>query len=248
MSNTEYLNKIKPSCMCCVYCGKTYKTRSAVEKHVLLCELIHKKTTEEEDSDEVVIPTNLQLYKIIIGLHNKCVKLEEKVLEMEKCSNKQNKKINVLEWLSTVVPDITFDRLSEYITIIPHDIDVLLDNKYNVMVDFVLEKYIYSKPNLPICAFSQKPNTLYIMRGHVWTEMTKEVFVSFLNMIHVKISKAFYEWKKEQEKSNKNNETFHILCDKTMIKIMSVEYTVENCGKFISPIYLKLRERSLSSV
>ncbi len=30
-------NKIKQSAMCCIYCGKSYKVRLNLEKHLILC-------------------------------------------------------------------------------------------------------------------------------------------------------------------------------------------------------------------
>ena len=46
-------NKIKQSAQCCVHCGKGYKTRTNLEKHLVLCELLHKsKRTSLNDDEE----------------------------------------------------------------------------------------------------------------------------------------------------------------------------------------------------
>ena len=35
-------NRIKQPAICCVYCGKGYKSRTGYEKHAILCELIDR--------------------------------------------------------------------------------------------------------------------------------------------------------------------------------------------------------------
>ena len=50
-------NKIKHSAMCCIYCGKSYKTRMNLDKHVILCEITNKSkrnhTSTDDDNDEL---------------------------------------------------------------------------------------------------------------------------------------------------------------------------------------------------
>ena len=63
------INKIKQSSLCCVYCGKSYKTKSYLDKHIILCEIWHKSKNKtnsnnnnhyqnnEDDDDEFVVPS-----------------------------------------------------------------------------------------------------------------------------------------------------------------------------------------------
>ena len=39
-------NKIKQTALCCIYCGKSYKTRINLDKHLILCEIYHKSKTK----------------------------------------------------------------------------------------------------------------------------------------------------------------------------------------------------------
>ena len=55
----------------------------------------------------------------------------------------------------------------------------------------------------------------------------------------MKIVKAFYDWKNNKKTDIKNNEPLSILCDKTLVKLLSVEFKEEN-------IYSKVRNMMYS--
>ena len=93
--------------LCCEYCGKGYKRRVNLDKHFILCEIVYKakkkdrkvdKEAEEIDSE---LPSQKQMYKMLLELALKYNKLEEKVELMNKWVDKKKKKINVLDWLNT---------------------------------------------------------------------------------------------------------------------------------------------------
>jgi len=107
---------------------------------------------------------------------------------------------------------------------------------------------------LPLFAFSQKQNTFYIYdkaplqqdhtntsaktniqqsnnneekqtnNNNEWQELTRPKLTRFLNSIQMKISKAFYEWKKNHQEELINDEELSIKSDKTLVKIMSQEF------------------------
>jgi hypothetical protein len=60
--------------------------------------------------------------------------------------------------------------------------------------------------------------------------MPTELFIKFLNKVHMKIFKAFNEWKitKLNDTKNITSDAFAISCNKTMVKIMSVECNNES--------------------
>jgi hypothetical protein len=55
----------------------------------------------------------------------------------------------------------------------------------------------------------------------------------------MKIVKAFYDWKNLKKNEITNNETVSSLCDKTILKLLSVEFKEEN-------IYSKVRNMMYS--
>ena len=107
---------------CCEYCGKEYKRRLNLDKHFILCEIVFKakkkdrridKETEEINEE---MPTQKQMYKMMLELALKYNKLEEKIELMSKWVDKTKKKINVLDWLnasSNLKPELIFDNLAD---------------------------------------------------------------------------------------------------------------------------------------
>ena len=58
-------NMIKQPAQCCVHCGKSYKKKTNLEKHVILCELLNnsKKSLVIEDDE---IPSQRKIYQILL--------------------------------------------------------------------------------------------------------------------------------------------------------------------------------------
>ena len=226
-------NRIKQPARCCIHCGKSYVKRDSLDKHLLMCELIHsKKYTEEE---EIIIPSQKIMYKMLLELGQKYNRLEEKIDEINKWVVKKKKKINMIEWLNTnITPIIVFDNLLDKIIVTEEDVKFLLQNTFNDTLNEIFSRTIYnfSETENPIFAFVQKANVFYIydlIDGiGTWTELSREKLVKFLNKIHIKVVQVFYNWKTANIKEVKSNDSFATICDKTMVKIMSVEFKAES--------------------
>ncbi len=244
-------NKIKQPAQCCVHCGKTYKKRENLNKHIDLCELLHKskKAGPLIIEDEEPLPSQRKMYQMLLELGQKYNKLEEKMEEMNKWVAKKKKKINVLEWLNAnITPNITFDSVMEKITVLEDDVSYLLHNTFYDTMNEVFSRNIYNfnETENPIFAFTQKQNMFYIYDiiddKKVWVELTKERLVKFLNKIHMKIFKAFCDWKQTKKDEIKTNDAFSILCDKTNLKILNVEFKQEPClAKARSAMYTRMK-------
>jgi hypothetical protein len=244
-------NRIKQPAHCCIYCGKTYKLRSNVDKHMTLCELLHKSKKQgfivEEDDDT---PSLKKMYKMLLELGKKYTSLEEKVDEINKFVVKKKKKINVLEWLNAnLQPSLVFEKLHEKISIIDEDISYLLTNSFNDTLNGIFNRSIYtvSESEYPIFAFIQKANIFYVYDKNnedkiEWQELSREKLIKFLNKVHMKLSKHFNDWKKKQINEIKENDSFATICDKTLVKLMSVEFKQDSIlGKTRSSMYSRMK-------
>lgn len=248
MHKNSIPNRIKQPTQCCIHCGKLYKTRTNLEKHLLLCELLKKKTPlltiEEED-----IPSQKMLYQMIVELGQKYNRLEEKVDEINKWVVKKKKKINILEWLnSNIKPNITFENLSEKIIVTDEHMDLLFNNSFNDTLNEIFANSIYTINEVenPIFAFVQKTNVFYVYDKleelYVWQELSREKLIRFLNKIQMKMSKKLFEWKKIRGQQIRENDKLSEICDKATIKIMSVEFKQEaTLGKFKQMIYSRMK-------
>ena len=248
---TEIPNRIKQPAQCCIHCGKSYKKRETLNKHVDLCELLHKskKAGPLIIEDDEPIPSQRKMYQMLLELGQKYNRLEEKMEEMNKWVAKKKKKINVLEWLNaSIKPNITFDNILDKIIVQPEDIEYLLHNSFYDVMNEVFSRniYNYNETENPIFAFIQKQNIFYIYTTvddtNIWVELSKERYIKFLNKVHMKIFKAFCDWKQTKKDEIRTNDAFSILCDKTSLKILNVEFKQETCfAKARSAMYTRMK-------
>jgi hypothetical protein len=245
--STNIPNRIKQPGQCCLFCGKSYVKKTNLNNHIVICELLHKNITKTNDDEIDEIPSQKKMYQMILEIGKKLNGLDEKVDEINKWVIKKKRKINIIEWLNTnSIPHISFDILSNEILIIEDDIKTLFDYSYIEVLNQIFSRTIYnmSENKYPIFAFVQKPNTLYIYENEQvrWSEITKEKLVQFLDKIYIKISRAFTEWKKNNKKKIENDENFQLSCDKTSVKMYSIDLKNETIfGKIKSNIYTRMK-------
>jgi len=240
-------NLIKQPAQCCIYCGKSYKQKSNLEKHANLCELLNKSKKFLVVEDEEVIPSQRKMYEILLELGNKFNRLEEKVDELNKWVIKKKKKINVIEWLNTnITPKIKFDNLIEKIIITDEDIKYLFENSFADTLNHIFSKNIYklSESEYPIFAFVQKINIFYVYENEEarWIELNREALIKFLNKVYMKIFHVFSQHKKNNADKICQDESFSLLCDKTSVKIMNVDFRQESIlGKIRANMYSRMK-------
>jgi hypothetical protein len=263
----EIPNKIKQPAICCVNCGKNYKKRVNLDKHNVLCDLLQRSKTRQNTNpvleqllkeDDEPMPSQRKMFQILIELGQRYNRLEEKVEELNKWVVRKKKTINVVEWLNANLnPTIEFETMIEKIIITEEDIKNLLEKSFYDVLNDIFSRTIYnlSDSENPLFAFAQKQNVFYIYDNTTtnsnnnsndnhnnikcWTELSKERLTKFLIKVHMKIVKAFYDWKNLKKNDIKNNETVSSLCDKTILKLLSVEFKEEN-------IYSKVRNMMYS--
>lgn len=244
--STDIPNRIKQPAKCCVHCGKSYKIKSNLDKHTAICELLRNKKTIDEIDE---IPSQRKMYQLLLELGSRFNKLEEKMDEINKWVIKKKKKINVIEWLNkNITPEIKFDNLLEKIIIDEDDIKYLFENTFADTLNKIFDRNIYNTSEnsngYPIFAFIQKSNVFYIFENEEagWTEANREKFVKFLNKVHMKLTRLFIEWKRNNVTEINNDEKLSTLCDKTSVKIMSVDFRQESVlSKIKTNMYSKMK-------
>jgi hypothetical protein len=242
------LNKIKQPAQCCTYCGKSYKKKSNLDKHFVVCELLQvgkkrNSNIERNQDEDEAIPSQQKMFQMLVELGQKYNKLEEKVEEMNKWIVKKKKKINGLEWLNTnIKPTINFDSIIDTIIINEDDIKFLFHNSFNDLLNEVFSRTIYSE-DFPIFAFVQKPNLFYIYHSETgWIELSRERLIKFLDKVHMKIFKEFYEWKQAKKSIIQCDTYLANNCDKTLIKISGLDFKQEQIlSKIRNMMYSKMK-------
>lgn len=225
-------NKIKQSAECCVYCGKGYKAKKNLEKHIILCEIYHNpKKRKIVIEDDEPLPSQKTLYEMVIQLTLKCNKMESKIEELNKLLIKEKKKINVIEWLNNNKKlDISYDDFIDKINITNENIECLFKNSFNDTFIEIFSKLIETyNENIPIKCFVQKNGHFYIYNKNdegefSWNELTREKLIYSLNKIHMKISKEMYLWKQKNSEYINKSDNNTLLYDKAYLKLMSVDF------------------------
>lgn len=246
-----------PHCMSCIYCGKMYKTRKSLDNHVIVCEIIYKTKRGKIIVEDDEIPSQKIMYQMILELTNKCIKLEEKVEEFNKWVVKKKKKINILEWLNTNrKPAYEFEKIIENIDVIESEIDFLFNNSFNDTLSQILLRNFHiineNKLIIPMFCVSQKSSCIYIYNKNVednelsWKELSKEKLVWFLNQMFTKIYRAFIKWGQKYRKNR--DDTSCILYDKTMSKIMNIDFKLDTTQNKLKTIIYSILKTDFKSL
>jgi hypothetical protein len=244
-------NRIKQPGQCCVHCGKSYNKKSNLNNHVIICELLHSNSKSLDDEDEP-LPSQRKMYQMIIEISKKLNDLDQKMEEANKWIVKKKKKINIIEWLNlNVIPDFTFEQFINKINILDDDINILFDNTFVDVLNQVFSRNFCNNETtenlkcLPILAFIQKQNIFYIYKNKEtgWSELDKENLILFLNNVFIKISRVFSDWKKINKDKLEEDEKFQLLCDKTSLKMYSVDFKQDSTlSKIKTTMYNKIKK------
>ena len=178
-------NQIHQSGFGCIYCGKNYKTKINLQKHQVLCETLSraKKNKNVNKEEELPTPTAKQMYKIILDLSIKCNHLEEKVEQMQKWTiNQKRKKINILDWLNeNQNPSQSLETWIPTIQIQEKETELILHHSFMYVLGEIGDRILQTEDSvLPLFAFTQKPNTLYVFQENQWLECSKEQLIQLL--------------------------------------------------------------------
>lgn len=204
-------------------CGKQYVRYDAFIKHKTLCQLVYKNTDKTiEKSESNYIPTNKELYIMLLELFNKYTKLYDDYTELKQYVSKVKKKIDVLEYLNTnYILDINFIDFISRITITISDIDYILENGYIKSISYMLVKYIqeFSQDLIPIKCFKEKDQLIYVYINNKWIILDSENEYKLFNIIDCKLLASLKLWKDERNRQMEDDK-FNELYIKAMKQIL----------------------------
>ncbi len=227
----------------CQYCRKEYTRKSSHKRHIILCEIIHDKQLNSkaslkreekcEEEETTSIPTLTTLYHIVqeLALENK--QMREEISELHKHLTKGMKKVNILEWLNTDPhqqrPIKTFKEFMKTINVTQNAVHILMnDTALQTIIHIVQENFV-SVTEIPIKAFSQKTNNMYIYNNThssptSWKKLEPEEFILLLKHIHSKMLSQLCEWYNKNKAEILRGEKLSDIYDKTLHKLMSIDF------------------------
>lgn len=220
----------------CVGCKKTYTRKSSLDKHRILCEFKMKtareKTIEEEEQDDV--PNHLQLVKIVQELSLKLSKMEEKMAELQKWTDRKKKKIDIISWLdANVTPTIGFlEWIHSHFTVKASHFERLMDSSLFLTIQEVFEYNLCQENEFvyPIRCFSQKQGIFYIGEktqdnSNKWRQMELADMKLLLKTFQNQMIQELTNWKKENQTKFDNSDTLCEQYQKAIIKLMNISYS-----------------------
>ena len=233
-------NLIKQPAQCCTHCGKSFKKKTNLQKHVALCELIVESNKRRSPTDIITVPSQEKIYIMLLEIGHRFTVMENKIQEMQTYISKSRKKLNVVDWLNKRPrPTMCFSQLSKSILVREEHILYLIDHSLIETFTLLLEEYIYHLPNLPLFACSQKTGKLYIFDKNTdatdaideWFEMNETIMSTFIHTIHNSLIRANVHFKKTHKLHIKQDEAFSVQCDAITLKIANI-----NHGSFLTKI------------
>lgn len=196
-------------------CGKKYVRQDAFTRHKTLCQLVYNCDKNEKSIEVNYIPTNRELYIMLLELFKKYEKLQNDYSDLKHYVTNVKKKVNIIEYLNTnfICANNFLDFIGALDININH-IDNICDNNYIKVVTELLINYIKNN-DAPIKRYNKE---IYIYQNK-WQILDSEIEKKFYNLLDCKILDCFNYWKLERERMM-DNATFTDLYVKNMKKIL----------------------------
>ena len=157
----------------CEYCSKRYVRKGPYQHHILICKLSKKDSKEYNENLERTtmqkIPSQKELYKIVIDLNNKYERLEREYHELKRYVNNKRRQIDIIEWLNQNCHlEMSFSDVFMNIELDKNDLLKVFELDYvkgvcDIIVSFMeTVKQRFQTGEVPLRAFVQKEGVLYI--------------------------------------------------------------------------------------
>jgi hypothetical protein len=201
----------------CAFCVRSYKSKVYYDRHVSACELLHKSKKHRADELDIIsdIPDSRKLYEMVLALAVKNKALEERIDALTKCMDVKKKQVPVKEWLDQNYCGVqTFDSFMSKKTITSCDYTAVCKYDYVEGIIMILKKLfpIELESSLPLKAFDQKENTLFVKNDDGWNIMSNIELEGVVASISKQLMKRFVEW----QESNKHRLTEDIYVEEYM--------------------------------
>lgn len=238
----------------CDYCLKKYTRVHYFKQHYRFCqELNNTKYNRDCDAQERNDqPTVKQLYSVIQSLLTKYETLEKEVSYLKEQAKIQNKKVDVLQWLSrnvsVAVEDTNNGQIvhprQHHLTILAQQLehinntpdefrdvcDVLFQDSVKSYAEYVLKRS-FSGPevdaNLDIQCFSNKQNIfIYNVSSSTWMELKPEHTTSIIQQLYKHMMIVMKLWKEQhQDQITNNQDMYQNIYIPTLNKILTANIT-----------------------
>lgn len=150
----------------CIYCSRSYKLKDNYEKHFGPCEFFHKYQSMSKDEKENLtekIPSHVELFHLVKELAAKCGRLETELHQIRNTMNIRQRK-EITEWINSTRPYSSTDFKSWCCSfnVGESHLQTMFSKNITEAIKTILSDEIKKQQKIPIAAFTQKPNSLYV--------------------------------------------------------------------------------------
>ena len=156
------------------------------------------------------------LQNTVYLLQEKSLKQQQQIddLKKEKHMSLSRKRKIILEYINKPFwpkPTITFEQWIRNILVSDQDLKHMFEHDLINGIKHCLEKYC-NVPLLPICCFTQKPNTIYIWSNDIseqpkWIILDSNKYEAWLNRMSHNFLQTFLQWQMDNSEILQSNET-----------------------------------------
>jgi hypothetical protein len=216
----------------CINCSRKYKLKYNYDRHVPFCNLLYsnRREREAEADGREKIPSQQELLKIVQELVIRCNKLENDVHKLQQTGNNRQKK-NIVEWLKkSPAPSMTVSAWFQSIVVTDANLDIVFSRDFTEGIKSCIQSTTNSSGNgnsssnsnssssgngtdiLPVRAFSQKSNTLYVYTTNErnqleWSILSNEFLQKMIADLSHKFLLQFIKWQNTNQEQIDGSET-----------------------------------------
>ena len=199
--------RISSSSNKCPHCRTSFPTKKILDHHTGICNFIHTSAYEhsiDKYYNHLELPTQESMVHYLFHLTTKYQELEQKFAKLQQ-SIVTNRRKTIHEYLEQLTPpEQTFLQWATSLEITMSNVETVFHSDLKSGIQQVLETAIEIPiENLPIRAFSQKPNIFYLYdTASEWRLMSSDEFNRFIDKIEHKFLKKYTQWVEEHRQEN----------------------------------------------
>jgi hypothetical protein len=231
-------------------CGKGYQLLRPFQEHRALCEMINLSNKNQSTDHLTDTPSLIDMWLAMKTLIRRNAVLEKEVYGLRNWANIQKKKLCVIDWLNEEPAIIDYTEWVNGIVLDKDDLEMVFEHNFIGGVFHILKRLlpIHGDISLPIKAFDQKLNTLFVCSGGSWSTIDKDDFTKLINILHHKLHKVFAVYNRDNKElidNISNNENWYKNINKIMGGPFSYSTSVDRISSKLYN-YLKFNLRALT--
>jgi hypothetical protein len=232
----------------CKICNTQKKTKACYERHIALCEFtsVSAKEREQESDYSEIIPSNKDIFQIMIRLCEENAKLKKRIEYLER-NNATIHKRNIDDYLLSISTcSLLYNEWIAQLTITADVFQYLLDTNLTEAIKRVLDNSINAllpENKLPIKAFSQRSNKIYICENNKWRMMVLSEIQQLVSLLCHRFQKKYMEWKTKNRENLIQSVQLRDLDIQYMQKVNGLGKTVEaRSSEIVKWLFTKIKQ------